>query len=552
MHTTLPVTNPFVIATLLALLVMLVVQMGLLFRNKSLPPGRKWLRAGLNGLLWLLAVAFVLQPTWPSAQPTSHALLVGDDVPGAFAQHVRDSLHLKASFTSARFKPRYDSVTLVGQDFPTETLTSLSQAALRWVPYNAPDQARDLHWKAVVGQGELQRITGRINSSGKQRLTVRYGNQTLDSLMLPAGETPFSLRFPAFARGRSRVELVLKGNSIDSVHFFSRPLKPLRVQFLQDSPDFESKTLADWLGRHGHSVQLTATLSKNISSDVRINATSSTAPADLIVTDPSNAGSAAVRKAAADGRAVLFINLTNPEADCRTINQALGSRWQVRRIATEPTVPVSDGLTALPYRFAEAVNQSSAAVYPVAAQRITARGASAQSPPARVAASLLSDTFPLALSGDSLTYTRIWTAILALTYPTNETQLQADAPLIRGIAEPVQLNNTSRLLSALLAGPDTVRLATAPLNNRSVQGDYRPTVAGWQPVSDSLALFVREPVPGDPVGSRARVRQLMLAHADSSAGAGANSPTTSETIPSWVWLAAFILVLGILWVEPKQ
>ncbi len=539
-----------IIAIYIALALLLILQIGLLVRAKALSPGRRVTRLGMNALLFMLIVAYVGQPIWTIDRPAKHVLLVGDEVPGALARQMQDSLGLSKRFTASNFKPRYDSVTLLGQDFTRETLTRLSRAAVNWIPYTLPDQARELRWKAVVRQGEGQQITGRINSTLKQVLAVRYGNRTLDSTWLTKGENTFTLQFPAFVQGRTRAELTLGETVLDTLHFFGTPLRSLKIQFLLSNPDFESKTLADWLGRHGHTVQLTTGISRNVGRELRINADNAVTNPDLLVTEPDNAGSAAVRNAVRAGRAVLFINLTNVETNVRTIGRATGSGWSVRRITSAATVPLSSYLTALPYRFADAPNQVLVAAYPIAVQRVATTNAVG-----RVGVSLLSETFPLALSGDSLTYGGIWSAVLARLYPAADNNLRADAPLLSGFRRDIQLNNATSRTGALIVGADTVALISSPLNPRTKQGVYQPGQPGWQPIADTLALYVSDaqagPADQQTQASRETVRQFMLAHARyESSGTGAEQ-TSEETVPNWLWLTLFVVVLTALWVEPK-
>src|SRR5919199_1264254 len=229
----------------LVLLVLLAGQLWLIARNTSLSNGRKWIRAGLNILLWLVVLGYFLQIRWQQTEPSSHALMVGDDVPAAFARSVKDSLHIQDSYTARNLKTDYDSVTIVGQDFPLPVLAKLSHTFVQWLPYNQLDQLESIHWKGIVRQGELQQVTGRIWSSEAQKLSVRYGNRTLDSVSLKPGDNPFTLQFPAFTRGRTATELVLAKTVLDTIHFFSRPTEPLTVQFILSNPDFESRTLAD-------------------------------------------------------------------------------------------------------------------------------------------------------------------------------------------------------------------------------------------------------------------------------------------------------------------
>ncbi len=524
---------------LFSLLALLLVQVTFLLRNKTLSMGRKWLRAGLNALLWLLVAAYVWQPTWPDTHPAKHALLVADDVPGAVARQVKDSLRIRDQFTARTLKADYDSITLLGQNFATETLTKLSRTALQWVPYNPPGKPVDVRWRAIVREGEMQQITGRIVADKPQILAVRYGNRTLDSLQLREGETTFALRFPAFVRGQTQVALAVDGTVTDTLRFFGRALKPLTVQFLLNSPDFESKTLADWLGQHGHTVRLTTTLSKNVSTDIRINPNNANATPDLLITDPANADNAAVRKAVTDGRAVLFMNLTNAEAECRLINRATGSRWAVRRTSAEPTVPIGNGLTTLPYRFADALNQFTAPGYPIAAQ---------QTPSGRVGISLLTETYPLALSGDSLTYSRIWTAALARLYPNDANALLADAPPYSRALQPIRVNRATKTLEPLRVGTDTLPLIPSPLNEATFEGSYWPEQASWQTVADSVAVYC-EGSSFTPDYQRETVRRFVRAHA--YVRNKASQKPLVQTVPNWLWLALFLLVFSALWLEPK-
>ncbi|QKZ13601.1 hypothetical protein [Spirosoma sp. KUDC1026] len=539
MTTTLDWASPLTWLTALVLFVLLGVQGWFLFRDRSLSPGKRLLRGGLNLLLWLVVVAYFLQLRWPLDSPERHVLLVGNDVPRAVAQRVSDSLHLTETLTPRTFKETVDSVTLVGQDFPKETLTQLSRAAVEWVPYNQPDQVQDLHYKGLLRQGEQQTVTGWIQSSKKQTLAIRYGHVTLDSTSVPAGASPFTLRFPAFVRGRNQTELVLSGRAVDTLRFFTRASRPLAVQFVLSNPDFETKTLADWLGKQGYAVQLSATLSKNISSAVSINQSKDSGKKipDIVVTDPSNAANAVVKKAVADGRTVFFLNLATPETESRVINQALGSRFQVRRVSNDPTVPVGNNLNALPYQFGPSLTQFPVTGYPIAIQRASGR----------VGVSLLSETYPLTLSGDSLTYSRIWTSVLAQLYPIDNNVVQVEAPLYVGLPAELRTNNLTAKAVAIRAGGDTTRLQPSPLNDQSASTRITFAKDGWQPVQDSLMVYVNNASQAQ----RSWVNQFVLAHNRQQFLPARIQPERYAQLPNWFWLVALLICFTALWVEPK-
>lgn len=545
MQTTINWSSPFTWLIASALLLLLLIQLGFIIQSKSLPTSRKWIRAGLNGLLWLALVGYFLQPHWPLSRSATHALLIGDDVPAAIARRVADSLHIKERLSGQNLKASFDSVTLIGQNLPTETLPELSQSAVQWVPYYQPDQLQALQWNSFVRQGEMQRVTARIQSTTTQWLKLRFGQRTVDSVSLRKGDNAVRLQFPAFVNGRTQLTLNLADGVLDTLRFFTRPTQPMTVLFVLNSPDFESKTLANWLGKRGHAVTVSATLSKNISSDLTINKAGKRAP-DLLITEPDNAGSATVRKAVAAGKSVLFINLTNPETDSRTINQATGSRFLVRKTSTESLVPVGDGLSALPYRFAENLNQLPAAGYPVAVQVAAQRG-----PAGRVGISLLSETYPLSLSGDSTAYSRIWTAILARLSPPETNTILIKAPVYQHIRQAVTLNNLTTRPGTLLIGSDTVSLVPSALNNQSTMGYYSFPTPGWQTVQDSLAVYVNPLSPNDPLANQIRVRRFMEAHARYQPQRNLPNRVTTTQLPDWAWLFILLCCFTAVWVEPK-
>lgn len=526
-----------------ALVMLLMVQVWLLTRPQTQSGARRGVRIALNVGLWLVLAGYVLQPVWYNNTATTHALLVSDDVSTGRARAVQASLGIPERFTARTFTGDFATVTLLGQTFPAELLSRLSESNLRWIPDEQPDQVQTIHWKAVVRQGEMQHVSGRIRSSKKQWLKLRYARQTLDSVSLGAGDNPFVLQFPAFTRGQTPVELTLEGTPLggtplDTVRFFARKAEPLAYQFILDNPDFETKTLADWLGRTGQSVQLTTTVSTNVRNSLTINQSKTRKP-DVVITDPGNAANPVVKRAVADGKRVLFINLTNPEADLRTINQALGSRFSVRKVANVETVPVGKDLTALPFQFNASLRQQLVPGYPVAVQRTGGT----------VGVSLLSETFPLALSGDSVAYARLWYTLLAPFQKPGWDNVLIDAPVFSGMRSTIRVNNSVDKKGLIRVGTDTARLSPSPINPLSAEGVYRFGQAGWVPVADSLSVFVAEP-QRSLVGKNQLIGAYVRAHETFVADNRGAKPTESR-ITEWIWFALFIGCFTALWIEPK-
>lgn len=534
--------TPIFFYSLLALLAL--IQTWFLARNRTLTGARKAVRAGLNLLLWLVLLGFVWQPGWTSHLDTTHVLLVSDEVPGTVARQVQDSLHIRERVSATTIKPELvDSVTLLGQQFPSALLARLSRQTLRWAPFNEPDKPIELRWKGVVRVGEEQRIQGAILSTKRQKLAVRFGNQVVDSLWLSAGQQSFTLRFPALAKGRTETVLLLGNEAVDTVRFFAQGTRPLNIRFVLNTPDFETKTLADWLGRQGNRVELSSNLSTGIEATLQINTSAkqatknSNATPDLVITEPGLVGQPLVRKALAERKSVLVLNITNPQSEAITINRAMGTNWRFRKVSNEETIPAGNDLTALPYQFAPGLNQFDIQGYPVAMQAVGGK----------VAMSLFSETFPLKLSGDSVAYARIWNSVLAKLQPVQVDNLVVDGPVLPARRQVLLLNNPSAQPTQLRLANDTVSTTPVVLNTQSFTTQYRFTKSGWQTLADSAEVFVEDSL----ANPSQRINSWLVAHNRYQTGSFRVAPTREQRIPSWLWLVLILSCLTALWIEPK-
>lgn len=528
--------------TLLALLALL--QIWLLVRNRAkLSAGRILIRVVLNALLWLLLLGFVWQPRWTSQLNTTHVLLVGEDVPASVARRVQDSLHIRERVTATTLKlEQVDSVTLLGQGFPPTLLSRLSRQILHWVPFHTPGTVADLSWKGIVRVGEEQQVRGSIVAGERQKVSIRFGSQTLDSLWIRPGSQPFLLRFPAPALGRTETVLFRDNEPVDTVRFFGQGIRPLTIRFLLNTPDFETKTLAEWLGRQGNRVELTSTLSTGIEANLQINASTNTttiskSSPDLVITEPGLVSQVLVKKALADRKSVLVLNLSNPSAEAPALNRAIGTNFRVQKTSNETTLPVGNGLTALPYRFVQTPNQFAVRNYPVVIQTLGGK----------VAVSLFTETFPLKLSGDSVAYARIWNAVLSRLQPVQVNNISVEAPLLSGRRQTLTLNNPPARDSQLKLAGDTVSIVSSTLNPHSFTAQYRFQKIGWHLFSDSVEVFVEDSSANLPQ----RITSWLTAYKKYRTGGVRVRPTHDERLPDWVWLVLTLGCLTALWIEPK-
>ncbi len=261
----------------------------------------------------------------------------------------------------------------------------------------------------------------------------------------------------------------------------------------------------------------------------------------MIITDPANASQASVKKALNAGKSVLFLSLTQPETELTTVNRALGTRFVIRRKGTEPTLPLGPTLTAQPYAFAEALPQQQVPGYPVA---VWNKGG-------KVGLSLLNETFPLKLSGDSTTYASLWNTVLAYLQPPLATTITAEAPLFKGLSGTLQLNTTARLPARLRIGADTVALLPTPLNEQATELRYLFGSSGWVALGDSVEVHVEDSTSALFAGRRMNDYVRALRAAGYTASSKDNRPSREAKLPDWAWLLLFCVVCTALWIEPK-
>ena len=517
-------------------------------QQTSLSRGRRTVRLGLLSLLLLTVLGLWLQPHWRTKLPTGRVLLVADDVPNATVRAVQDSLQIRELVWARAFRGATDSVTLLGQAFPEKMGSQLGQQVVSWVPYDAADKLQNIQWQSVVQLGQNQTVRGQIRLLEGNMLRLRFGTRVVDSTRLATGDQPFTLKYPTFSLGRNSPTLWLGNTLLDTLRFVVRPAARMHIRFILTAPDFETRTLADWLGQQGHQVELTSTLSKGIGSSVALNGGISgknTLP-DLVITDPANVGNPLVRNALSTDHNVLVLNITQPEADIATINRALHTRWQLRRIPGKDTLHIGPVLTALPYRFAPASYTLPVPGYPVAIQPATGH----------VAISLLTETFPLRLGGDTLAYNRLWLSVLAQLRPQATNNFTVESPVYQHISTAIGLNNPVVTPSVIRLGNDTVTLQPAAINVRLWTGIARPTQAGWQPLQDTLAVYVYPSEVGQTgavgqLAQRQKTATVARAHRRYDTLRPSEARFVEKELPDWAWFALLLLVLTALWVEPK-
>lgn len=525
---------------IIGLCLLLAVQLWSLWRKKT---ERFWVKFTLNTLLWISVCLLYFNPSWSKNIDSNKVLIYDADIPQTIIQANKDSLKIGEVFSVSAFKqkmldkPDFASklgqIYVLGQEATPEILSKLNQKTISWIPYFKKDELQDINWNGLLKKGEIQEITGKIEVSESKLLKIKFGNQTLDSLKLPRGFSNFTLRFPTFAIGRNEMSLTLDQDLLQNISFFTTKNQAQNILFLLNNPDFESKTLADWLGRNGNKVETITTVAKNTQNKVSINNTKNFSP-NIIITDPSNASNSIVKKAFLEGKSVLFINVENPNVAAQNINQNLGTKWSLKRISNENNLPISQDLTAHPYEFQVESFQKNVADYPVSVQKRVGK----------VGFSLLNETFPIKLSGDSLTYAKIWNSIFHALNPSSDNNTIVDAPIFQDVNKTITLNS-SKIENSWHLANDTIQTLRSAINPFSSKTNYVFRSNGWQTFQDSSEIYVEE---NQTALAKAN---LLKPYLKTSNVSQSQAQAIDVTMPNWIWFVLIVFVLTLLWIEPK-
>lgn len=504
----------------IALLVFAVFVVWRLLKQSNLSTKQRNVKFLLNALLFVVLFLFILQPKWSQSPLEKGVLVYGK---GVNYKVLKDSLKLDKAVTYTDFKSDFDDysfnkIYLAGQDFEPDLLSRLAGKDVQWIPVFPKNVLQEISWDGTLNRGDLQQVSGKIDLSEKSTLKLVYADKTLDSLVLDKGFQSFKLSFSAFSEGRIEAVLKLGNETLETIRFFAKPRPNTSVVMLLDNPDFESKVLAEWLGTQGFSVDIQTEVAKQTLHQTQINKSEAK---NLVITTPDKAGDASVRKALANGNSILLYGLVNN--DLSAVNKALGTGFSLKRISEAENIKVDKELTSLPFTFNPKSNQRNTQTFAF------------QNVGGKVGVSLLNETFPLKLSGDSVTYSSVWSEMInSLTLPDSNF-VYFKAPVYKDVVSKIIALNYEP--EELLLSKDTVALQTSPVNAQKKNTEYFFKNTGWQ---DEVYVYENP---------NAYLLQWLKANSENRTHVALK--TSEQTLPDWLWFLLIVLCLTALWVEPK-
>ncbi len=503
-----------------------------IWRREGLSLRQKRVKTGLNTLLFLLLVVFLFSPARPFEKEEQSLLVYDASIPREARDSVRSHYGIQEEITAREFKKKQYGATrffFLGQDVDPAALSYLAGKEVHWLPFG--ETLEEIRWEGILRKDERQTVEGRIRLTQPGVLKLVYGEYTLDSLLLSAGEQPFRLAFPVFAEGRNRVTLQLEDRPLRDIAFYARARPLLFIAVLPDHPDFESRILTEWLGGLGHYVEISTPVARSVVYESRVNRGERKEEPDLVIATPGRAQDPRVKRAVAENRSVFFFGLDEVPDALTKINRATGSRFSARRVSEQENRPLPHELTALPYTFIPQPNQRQAGAWPVSFQK---NGAT-------VAVSLMNETFPVRLRGDTLMYNEIWGGVLSALETSDTTKVRVPAPVFRDMPASVTLHTARNLLPI---EDDTLFLKASPVNPLKKTGKFIFPRAGWHSLPGVGEVWVEDApvIPG--------IQWENWLKANGIYSKGEVFPFDRE-ISATLWFWLFLLFLTALWAETK-
>lgn len=523
-----------ILITLLTIL--LATQLYWILRQKNLK--RKYVKLTLNILLWLSIVILIFPPTTNNTENLVKIGIKDEIVSADFEKKIKDSLDLQMVVSPNKFEKEFanknQEIKLIGQSFDPEFLSLLSDSKVEFYPEFQQNEIQNLNWQAVVFQNETQMVNGLIDLEKAGTIKLKYGSQILDSLKLEKGKQHFSLSFPSFSIGKTSVNLNFEEETISGIKYYSRSSPKLKILVLAENPDFETKMLSEWLGKNGHTVDVETMITKNTQNKTIINQ-NKVANYNIVFTTPARANNSICSKTLKAGGGVFVYNLT--ENDISTINKSFSENFGIQRVSQETEAKLSNDLIGIPFGFKDNKNQQKFTKWPISVSN------------KRVGITLISETYPLLLSGDSITYRQIWGSVLQFLQPVQKNNIEIEAPILQNQLTNIKFNNSENASEIFRIPNDTIFSEISPVNSNTRLGKYVFRKVNWQSINDSLEVFVNEVTAS--YMSFKQTKAIINSYDHSNLKIQKETNSLSEILPNWLCLLLCILLFIAVWLEAK-
>lgn len=456
---------------------------------------------------------------------------------------------------------------ITGEGLPPHAMDLLEGQTFVFIPASHGSGFLTLEVAPTIKSNRLNALTGVYAAAKPTLLRIDGTGGIADSLNVEDGVQSVAFQFKPKTSGPLTLTLTERaGQDTKAYRLGINVQEPLRLSILmlQDYPTFEHSYLKNFLSRD-HAITIRYRLSRNVFRYEYINSNSALQKAitremlknfDVVVTTPdvlktlSKSELTALESGVRDGMGILVTGKGNEPFP-------FGPELQVEKLTTD-TVQIRgpSGLKTIVHttRFALASKQP---LNKVLAQREKVLAGYYNHDFGRVGYTVLRESYPLLLRGDSLAYANLWAPIIESVsrraHASYEIRILSSMPYLRD--EPLHLE----ILTS--SGPPTIFYDSVRI---PVIEDYRfanrwkatiwPSGEGWNEIrsaDDSILLpfFVnaQEEWPGlqkkRNVEGTARIAASEISK---------HKVTQAQPLNPLLFYGAFLLGMSMLWLLPKM
>lgn len=531
------IPDNWIIIFVILILIILGFQLYVII-NSKISVKRKVIKSLLNLFFGFSFLLFLFKPTWNSNIGSEPVLVYSNGISSDQISFLKDSLGLKRDLKIEDYNGVGNPVYLVGQSYSEIELNGLSGKSVKWIRNSNKTDLDYLNWKGIVRTGEIQRVSGELHVVRPSLLELKFQNQVIRIDSIDSGQNRFEFNFPVSVSGRNEMGLYLEDSLLSEIRFFSTPSKAKSYSLRFSFPDPEARVLTQYLLKKGDKVEekIQVSRSSEIRSDLdQLDSTK------VLIGDLNQLKTKSTKEELNSGVAsVLMINSQNAELDVKELNDLFGTSFEINRSSSDEYRVLESGIEALPFSFVPKAGQKLIFENSIAIENLGNL---------KVGMSLIGQTFPIYLSGDTLTYERVWDEILSEITPDEVENWNYEAPIFSNQVSEIYYNGINSESAIITMEGDSIYLQQDLINPLTKTAIFSSQDSGWISLVDSMEVFVHGENELKSVRSELSLSKFFKN--ENSDQLKAEVGIERKVISDWTWLFVLLILTGLLWLEPR-
>jgi len=521
-----------------SILILLIVGFQLfVIINSNTSEKKKVIKALLNFLLAFSFILYLFQPTWNSKIGSEPVLVYSEDITTDQIKFLKDSLGLRRGLEIVEYNGVGNPVFLVGNDYSEIELNRLSGKTVKWIKNPLKTGLQFLNWKGIVRTGEMQHLKGELYVDKPSLLELKFQGKVIQFDSIGKGQDRFDFNFPVNISGRNELDFYLNDSLVTEIRFFSNQPKPKSYSLRFSFPDAEVRALTQYLLKKGEKVKEEIQVSRL--SEIR-SELGQLDSLKVIVGDLNQLKTKKTRSELNGGvTSVLMINAQNPELEIKELNDLFGTSFEITRSSSDEYKVLESGIEALPFLFVPKNGQKLIFENSIAIENLG---------DLKVGVSLISQTFPKYLSGDTLMYEKIWDEILSEIAPDELENWKYEAPVFSKQIAEIFYNGIKKE-SVVTIGEDSIYFQQDLINPLVKIVNLSNPDSGWVPLADSMEVYFYGKNELKSIQSEINLSKFF--RNENNNQSKTEFGTARKDISDWVWLFVFLILSGLLWLEPR-